>query len=139
MNRLSSKSYLHNMREALRRKPLGKLIVARAATLLISAHAHLLVAQTTSGPYLDESKLPDDKKSLTEVNKELTNPISSIWSITLQENNYWVNMPTGHADRTVINTQFQPVLPVSLTDNWNLINRPVIPAEFEPVHKLQEW
>ena len=37
-------------------------------------------------------------------------------------------MPTGHADRIQINTQFQPVLPVSLTDNWNLINRPVIPV-----------
>jgi len=41
------------------------------------------VPQTTQNPPpVDESKLPDDKKSLTEVNKELTNPISSIWSIT---------------------------------------------------------
>jgi len=86
------------------------------------------MAQTTPAQPVDESKLPDDQKSLTEVNKELTNPISSIWSIILQENTYWVNMPTGHADRNVINLQFQPVLPVSLTDNWNLINRPVIPV-----------
>ncbi len=67
-------------------------------------------------------------ESLTEVNKQLSNPISSFWSIAFQENTYWLNMPTGHDDRNQVNTTFQPVLPVSLTDNWNLITRPVIPV-----------
>jgi hypothetical protein len=35
------------------------------------------MAQTTTAPPVDESKLADDKKSLTEVNKELTNPIGT--------------------------------------------------------------
>ena len=91
------------------------------------------VAQTPATPpaaseSADESMLPDEKKSLIEVNKELTNPISSIWSITFQENTYWLNMPTGHTDRNQIAATFQPVLPVSLTDDWNLISRPVIPV-----------
>src|SRR5579864_8196747 len=60
-------------------------------------------------------------KSLDEVNKELSNPISSIWALQLQENTYWLNKP----DRNVVNLQFQPVLPLALTDNWNLITRPV--------------
>jgi hypothetical protein len=34
-------------------------------------------------------------------------------------------MPAGRADRNLINLQFQPVLPISLTKDWNLINRPV--------------
>lgn len=67
--------------------------------------------------------LLDGSKSLTEVNKELSNPISSIWAIAFQENNYWLNRP----ERNNINFQFQPVLPVSLTENWNLITRPVVP------------
>jgi hypothetical protein len=62
-----------------------------------------------------------DDKSLDEVNKQLSNPISSIWALQLQENTYWLNKP----DRNVVNLQFQPVLPVALTDDWNLINRPV--------------
>lgn len=62
-----------------------------------------------------------DSKSLDEVNKELSNPISSIWALQLQENTYWLNKP----DRNVVNMQFQPVLPLALTDNWNLITRPV--------------
>jgi hypothetical protein len=37
-------------------------------------------------------------------------------------------MPIGRDDRNLVNVLFQPVLPVSMTDNWNLINRPVIPV-----------
>src|ERR1700686_3139834 len=65
-----------------------------------------------------------DSKSLDEVNKELSNPISSIWALQLQENTYWLNRP----DRNVVNLQFQPVLPLALTDDWNLITRPVFQA-----------
>ena len=62
-----------------------------------------------------------ENKSLDEVNKELSNPISSIWALQLQENTYWLNKP----DRNVVNLQFQPVLPLALTNDWNLITRPV--------------
>jgi hypothetical protein len=62
-----------------------------------------------------------ESKSLDEVNKQLSNPISSIWALQLQENTYWLNKP----DRNVVNLQFQPVLPLALTDEWNLITRPV--------------
>ena len=65
-----------------------------------------------------------DSKSLDEVNKQLSNPISSIWALQLQENTYWLNRP----DRNVVNLQFQPVLPLALTDNWNLITRPAFQA-----------
>ena len=68
---------------------------------------------------------PDQTKSLTEINKELSNPISTLWSVTFQENTYWLTMPSGFKNRNQVNLQFQPVLPVSLTENWNLINRPV--------------
>jgi hypothetical protein len=69
---------------------------------------------------------PDSTKSLTEVNKELSNPISSIWSLTFQQNTYWLTMPTPHKNRNQVNFQFQPVLPIALTKDWNLINRPVL-------------
>ena len=64
--------------------------------------------------------------SLTEINKQLVNPVSTLWSLTFQQNNYGITLPAGqvgHQD----NLLFQPVLPVALTNDWNLINRPVIP------------
>jgi hypothetical protein len=115
----------------VRKKPVSHVVLVAGLILLCSSV--MVNAQTVANPptateSVDESKLPDQKKSLTEVNKELTNPISSIWSITFQENTYWLNMPTGHSDRNQVSGTFQPVLPVALTDNWDLISRPVIPV-----------
>ncbi len=64
--------------------------------------------------------------SLTELNKQLTNPISSTWSIAFQQNNYVLDMGPGKIDRWNSNLNFQPVLPVALTEDWNLITRPVM-------------
>ena len=61
-------------------------------------------------------------QSLTEVNKQLSNPVSSYWSLTMQFNNYSL---ANHQWNE--NMQFQPVLPVGLTKDWNLITRPVLP------------
>jgi len=60
--------------------------------------------------------------SASELNRQLTNPVSSIWSIANQFNNFELN--NGHWNN---NWNFQPVMPVSLTKGWNLITRPVMP------------
>jgi len=60
--------------------------------------------------------------SASELNRKLTNPVSDIWSIANQFNNYELN--NGHWNN---NWNFQPVLPVSLTKDLNLITRPVMP------------
>jgi len=64
----------------------------------------------------------EKEQSLSEINRKLTNPISSIWSLTFQFNNFILE--NGH---WVNNMLFQPVLPISLSEDWNLISRPVIP------------
>ena len=65
---------------------------------------------------------PDTEPSASELNRQLTNPVSSIWSIANQFNNFELN--NGHWNN---NWNFQPVMPVSLTKDWNLITRPVMP------------
>ncbi len=65
---------------------------------------------------------PNTEPSASELNRQLTNPVSSIWSIANQFNNFELN--NGHWNN---NWNFQPVLPVSLTKDWNLITRPVMP------------
>src|SRR6516162_1071037 len=64
----------------------------------------------------------DEGKSASELNRQLTNPVSSLWSIANQFNNFELN--NGHWSN---NWNFQPVLPLSLTKDWNLITRPVMP------------
>ena len=68
------------------------------------------------------STTEDADKSSSELNRELTNPVSSLWSIANQFNNFELN--NGHWNN---NWNFQPVLPLSLTKDWNLITRPVMP------------
>jgi hypothetical protein len=65
---------------------------------------------------------PAGGASASELNRQLSNPVSSIWSISNQFNNFELN--NGHWNN---NWNFQPVMPVSLTKDWNLITRPVMP------------
>ncbi len=92
----------------------------RYVQLLFFLALALMVASPAAadGPTAAETA---ESESLTEINKQLSNPISSIWARQFQQNTYWLNKP----DRNLVNLQFQPILPLALTDNWNLITRPV--------------
>lgn len=78
-------------------------------------------AQGQSAGSAEPAKEGAPGQSATELNKQLSNPVSSIWSLVMQFNNYELTN-----DRWNYNMQFQPVLPVSLTKDLNLITRPVI-------------
>jgi hypothetical protein len=65
---------------------------------------------------------PTGDASASELNQQLTNPVSTLWSLSNQFNNFELN--NGH---WINNWNFQPVMPVSLTRDWNLITRPVMP------------
>lgn len=92
------------------------------AILLVAAAAGVSASAEPSAP----PKAAAGEPSLTDINKQLTNPVSDLWSITLQQNNYRVDVGPGIGERWNSNLNFQPVLPVALTDEWNLITRPVI-------------
>jgi hypothetical protein len=81
---------------------------------------------------LAEEKAPaamgkSGEQDLQEVGKQLNNPLSSIWNITTQSNMTFLKGDLSPAYRGQFVFNFQPVLPIPLTKNWNLIPRPVIP------------
>ena len=92
------------------------LAVVLVATSLWAADAPVTTAASGGEPEPD----------LTEINKKITNPVSDLWSIAFQQNNYMLDMGAGQPDHWNSNLNFQPVMPVALTSNWNLITRPVI-------------
>ncbi len=59
--------------------------------------------------------------SETELSRKLANPVTNIWSIANQFNNFQLANGTWN-----YNWNFQPLLPVSLTEEWNLVTRPVV-------------
>lgn len=65
--------------------------------------------------------------SSQELAQKLANPIASLISVPFQ-----ANIDFGYAnDGWRSTTNIQPVIPVSLNDDWNLISRTIIPVIFE--------
>ena len=63
--------------------------------------------------------------STAELAKQLTNPVAALIQVPAQAN-YDSNMgPLREGSRTTVN--LQPVVPISLNSEWNLISRTIIP------------
>ena len=75
---------------------------------------------------------PGQGQDLGELGKQLNNPISSVWNISTQINLYFYKGDLSPAYRGQFVFNFQPVLPIPLTENWTLIPRPVIPLLSNP-------
>ena len=84
------------------------------------------VAQAAGAPGREGTALSASPEgegpSASELSRQLSNPVTSLWSLEFQFNNY--QLTNEHWNNQL---QFQPVLPVSLTKDLNLITRPVIP------------
>src|ERR1700758_1722311 len=61
-----------------------------------------------------------------EASKQALNPLANVWMMQIQQNTNWIGMPGNKGNRVQSNLQFQPLMSVKLTDDWNLITRPVI-------------
>lgn len=62
--------------------------------------------------------------SLDDLAKQLQNPLADLVSVPFQ-NNFSGGGAAGLA--AAYNLNFQPVIPIDLTDSWNLIVRPIVP------------
>jgi hypothetical protein len=58
------------------------------------------------------------------------NPVASLISAPIQDN---FNFNNGPADRTQNVLNIQPVIPLSLSKNWNLIVRWITPIVYQPL------
>ena len=61
--------------------------------------------------------------------KETQNPVADLITVPLQNN---FNFGTGSKNRTVYVGNIQPVIPIHLTDDWNLITRTIMPIINQP-------
>jgi hypothetical protein len=103
--------------------------------LALALVAHLAYADDPS-PGTEGSQEKAEKGDATEIAKQLLNPVSELWSIQFQQNNFRMSPGIGfdQGERWSSNLLFQPVLPIALTPNWNLITRPVIPLFVSQPH-----
>jgi hypothetical protein len=97
----------------LSRDPIGVAVLALVALLFAVSRA---AAQTT-----DEEAHHPEETDADKLAQALANPVANLWSLQFQFNNFELTN-----DRWNYNLNFQPVMPVSLTNDLNLITRPVI-------------
>jgi hypothetical protein len=70
-------------------------------------------------------KQPSD----TDLVKQTQNPVADLISVPLQNN---FNFDTGSKNRTVWVGNIQPVIPLKIGDDWNLITRTIVPIINQP-------
>jgi hypothetical protein len=71
----------------------------------------------------------DDKAAAAELAKKLSNPVAALISVPLQNNFDFGAGPNGDGFQYKVNVQ--PVIPISLNENWNLISRTIVPYIYQ--------
>jgi len=104
--------------------PSIKILTTALASLFVAGLAGLATA---------EDDTADGGRALEETAKQLNNPISSVWNIVVQNNYTLLKGDISSSYRGRWLTNFQPVMPVPLTEQWNLIARPIVPLVSAPV------
>ena len=107
-----------------------------ALTVLMSA-LPLVALDTPVGP--EETSVatqatPEATTNGEELRKQSQNPIANLISVPIQEN--W-NFGIGQDNRIQNVLNIQPVIPFSVSKNWNLITRWITPVVFQPISAPQ--
>ena len=76
-----------------------------------------------------DKSVPQQTTSDADLAKQLSNPVASLVSVPLQFN--W-DQPVGIDDDTRLTMNFQPVVPIGLNEDWNMIVRWIMPYIAQP-------
>jgi hypothetical protein len=93
----------------------------------IAAFGFLLLAVPA---FAQDTTPPTAADNADALRKAAQNPVASLISVPVQEN--W-NFGIGPADRVQNVLNVQPVIPINLTQNWNLIVRWITPIIYQPI------
>jgi hypothetical protein len=83
----------------------------------------MMVCALAGSSAVGQAAEQDDEHALA---MKLQNPVASLISVPFQSNFEWGGGPHSEGFKYTLN--FQPVIPISLTENWNLISRTIVPV-----------
>ena len=104
------------------------MLVARLHAPLVLFLLGACSATPPAPPPLRQEPAPagDDAEALA---KKLSNPVAALISVPFQFNRDEDIGPLQEGERTFLN--FQPVVPITLNEDWNVISRTIVPVTFE--------
>jgi hypothetical protein len=83
-------------------------------------------------PALAEEADEEGAMSLEEISRMLDNPLGNLWIIFMENDVLRFRGKPANGWKTINVLSIQPILPVPLTENWNLVTRPIIPIVSAP-------
>ena len=104
---------------AVKASPMHRMLKSRRRLVIVSLAAALLTATPVSAQDSDAAALA----------KAAQNPIADMISLPFQNN---TNFDVGPLDKTQNILNIQPVWPVNLNKEWNLITRTIMPVISQP-------
>jgi len=104
----------------------GLIIIVFVALTVVGIAAFIGAARA-------EEKGAHDMKDLA---KQSQNPVAKLISVPFEMNNTFNN---GSDDAYVMNLNIKPVIPMSLTENWNLIHRLILPVIYQDEGFSGQW
>jgi len=90
--------------------------------------AKLLITLALTGtlvPLTLRAEEADDKAAAAELAKKLQNPVANLISVPIQNN--W-DFGIGSANAMRYTADVQPVVPFSISEDWNLVTRTIVPV-----------
>ena len=107
---------------------MSRLITLGAALLVLSLFSFGAAAQSTaSGPPPDTGGA--EAEDATALAKKLQNPIGDLYSFPFQNNTNF-NYGPHKGTQDILNVQ--PVIPIHINDDWNVITRTILPLVWQP-------
>jgi len=92
----------------------------------------LVLFALTTGAWADD-KQPQDQHALAKASQ---NPVASLISVPFENNATFNN---GPEDVFVNILNIKPVIPTGITENWNLINRAIVPVIYQDDGFTGQW
>src|SRR5262250_2283686 len=87
----------------------------------------VLLASAIERP-VSAAEEPSSEGEDTELVKKTLNPVANLISVPIQNN--W-DFGIGPADAMRYTANIQPVIPISLNHDWNLITRTILPVIYQ--------
>ena len=92
----------------------------------------VVVSALLAPPALAEEADEEGAMSLEEISRMLDNPLGNLWIIFIENDVLRFRGKPANGWKTINVLSIQPILPVPLTENWNLVTRPIIPIVSAP-------
>jgi hypothetical protein len=111
---------------ALEMSTMPRVMTLSAALLALSLFSFGAVAQPASPTPSPDAGSGDDATALA---KKLQNPIGDLYSFPFQNNTNF-NYGPHKGTQDILNVQ--PVIPIHINDDWNVITRTILPLVWQP-------